>query len=289
MQKPTQPDPEELAARELEAELANIERLRARGAALQAEAALFRAQRAELKQEIERLRAELTVQPPPQVKAPAVAPYVEADRWVAVHEAGHAVTARLLGMPVFKAVVRSNNSGVVYHNEPPTDLPAEREESSSWAPAVWCRDSMICGLGGAAAQLIDNPAQFSRSVPAGAFAGDADRFFEAAYIYLMLDGAPAAVWTQAAKDSGRGITKDAKAARDGWLKNPATVPFEIRQLYNELFSEAENLLRKNWDAVQRVAEALLESGELNEARIDELIGAEKLAEQSKTDETGSTH
>jgi hypothetical protein len=248
----------------------------------------LRARRVELMKEIERLQASLAkneaILPPPKVKAPASEPYVEPDRYVAVHEAGHAVMARLLSCPVFKAAVRSDNSGIVHRTEPPADLPAESEDSSL-APSFWCRDSMIVTLGGAAAQLIDNPAQFSRSVPAGAFAGDAETFFEAAYLHLTLDGAPAAVWREAAKDSGRGITKAAKAARDGWLKNPATVPLEVRQLYNELFSAAEKLLRDNWPAVLRVAEALLESGELNQAQIDELIGPEKLAEQPTTDET----
>ena len=256
--------------------------------------AALRAEQEQLAKTITELKAKIAkneaVPPTPKVEAAAVEPYVEPDRWVAVHEAGHAVTARLLGMPVFKAVVRSDNSGVVYRTEPPADLPDESEDFPSFAPSAWCRDRMICGLGGAAAQLIDNPAQFFRSVPAGAFAGDADNFFEAAYMHLILDDAPAAVWREAAKDSGRGIGNDAKTAREQWLKSPATIPLEVRQLYNEVFSEAEKLLRDNWPAVERVAEALLESGELNQAQIDELIGAEKLAEQSKTDdETGSTH
>jgi len=62
----------------------------------------------------------------------------------------------------------------------------------------------------------------------------------------------------------RTLGKAAKDASEAWVKDPATVPVEISQLYNEIFTEAEALLRENWPAVLRVAHALLAAGELDQ-------------------------
>jgi len=263
---PPEPDAYEV---EREKREANIERIEAKLAALRLKIAAL-----ELKLDSKK---NSEVKAAPDIKKPYVAP----DRWVAVHEAGHAVCARLQGMPVFKAVVKGDNSGRVTHSEAAEAAEAAGvtnviESEAPPASPGWYRASMLCALAGAAAQLIDNPAQFSRSVPAGAFAGDADNFFQTAYKELFLRDAPAQAWLDAMSEKGRDLDKLAIKARAEWLKVPLTMPQDIRALYNETFAEAEKLLRDNWKSVERVAGGLLQFGELDQKEIDFLIGEEKL-------------
>jgi hypothetical protein len=203
-------------------------------------------------------------------------PKRERDRYVAIHEAGHAVCSRLKGMPVFKAIIEGKGNGLVTYSAVYDKLP--ESERPPLAPGFY-ETSLLCSLSGPAAELLDDQRQFFSNVRDGCYMHDCGHFFEVACKHLALQNASTERWLEAATQSGTGLNKAAKENSELWLKEPGTVPPEIWQLYDKTFAEARTLLGSNWPAVQRVAEALLKQGELDQAKIDELIGPEILGEQ----------
>jgi hypothetical protein len=172
----------ELAAEKREKEhCANLARLRARLAEGQKKEAALRAEL-----EAKKLHAPKDVH---KVNAQAT-PVVESkgltrtpSRYVAVHEAGHVVCSKRLGVPVIKAKVGGDNSGEVVNSE------ADASCDTALPPDLY-KIAMLVLLSGAAAEFIDNRQQFSRNVENGfTYSHDARGFFELAYKHLAVKGA----------------------------------------------------------------------------------------------------
>jgi hypothetical protein len=207
--------------------------------------------------------------------------------WTAVHEAGHALVARFFEWPVHKVQIEIGGSGMVSHCDPATLKDIPEAEQTPVSPGFY-RTSMLIALSGPAANFLDNPQEFSRCAGNGCFRSDCSTFFEIAAKHLSLRGASNELWAATLANNTVGLNRLAREHRALWLEKPGTVPGEVWALYNEIFGEARQLLSANWAAVLRVAKALLEHGELDRAKIDELIGPEILGEQPEQDDAGGS-
>jgi hypothetical protein len=55
-----------------------------------------------------------------------------------------------------------------------------------------------------------------------------------------------------------------------WTRDPPALRILVVSLYGDALGEAEDLVRQHWDAIERVAQALVERGKLTGDEVDRI-------------------
>ena len=165
-------------------------------------------------------------------------------RILSLHEAGHAVIARLLGVPVHSVQSADPNLGacqvdfdVIALRQPLTDEPAEKVDEADWTGETLVRNQLAIRYAGAAAEEEDGSRQEQEQIVV--------RF--------------------AAADVGQ-VQIEAE-----WI---ATAAVPAGQIPHTEQSRARHFVCLAWPAIFRLAEGLRLRGPLAGADVDEVIDAE---------------
>jgi cell division protease FtsH len=184
-------------------------------------------------------------------------------RILAYHEAGHAVTAYLMGDPVQKAtiVARGDALGYTFHLPDEDRYLHTREELVDW---------MKIGLAGRAAEHV----VFGR-VTNGA-ANDLEKVTSLARAMVFEYGMSEEVVSRTMRADNYALSEETKRLRDK----------EQALLTDGAYAEAIRLLEKHRSALDRVAGALLDSETLNRHDLEALL-ADVEPESRSSDQVGA--
>jgi ATP-dependent Zn protease len=208
----------------------------------------------------------------------------------AYHEAGHAVVAELLNHEVTNLVLaRSGRNGCCTHRTMPRGV---EDFDAAWESAK--RSNLAINLAGALAQEILQPDDPGEEVPTDAeVPSDAEscvvlcainvyRLADRHGLTLRISRGQAALFAGSACDDLANAAEEAirlagyRGRREDGLGMRWEEPTRdaVQGVLEEAARQAGALLRSNWHAVENVAVALQREGQLDGARVRELMLSE---------------
>jgi len=179
----------------------------------------------------------------------------------AYHEAGHAVVARLLEIPVNRVTISPTDDTNQAIAEAHSAAYLARNEDAAGQIVGLEKDAKAC-LAGPYAQHHYRPAQGQTvdDFPEEWASDIANAQSLVATSWMIRQGT--------SLDRGASLS-DGQAA-------------EVQRLWRPLAAEAEALVAKNWRAIERVAKALITHRELTGDDIDDLIAGRRLGERTSS-------
>jgi len=188
---------------------------------------------------------------------------------IAHHEAGHAVVARLLGVPLAHVALFPTD-----HSDDPTATAASASYlARNAAPPVQLaaiETDIKVSLAGPCADRQRDPSIARIRFSNGLIPDRATRKHKgwATDLFNTVNHAVHAVLLKAGKD-----TSDLPAGEGKEVSLRTAEVREIIQMIDRLQGETQTLVNKNWPAIVRVANALLQHRILTENDVDALIAA----------------
>ncbi|MFW5689230.1 MAG: ATP-dependent zinc metalloprotease FtsH, partial [Spirochaetota bacterium] len=199
-------------------------------------------------------------------------------RITAYHEAGHAITAALLPYmdPVSKVTIvpRGRALGVTQIEQAEERYNYSRE---------YLEDMLCMMLGGRAAEMLT-----FNSMTSGA-ADDLKRATETARQMVSMWGMSDNLAHIALGEGDRDVFLGEQLSRQRSYSEETAreIDAEVKSILRRAFSRAEELLRKNKDALDALATMLLENEQVSGVQVKELLGMTDTASENQTDEKGT--